>query len=253
MLSWIFAAAAVICLLYYGLLVLYAGFGTSFAALWLFFCGFFGAAAAGVWYYQRDPERMKLWLPVSLVTLCASGLIVLIVVQILIFGRIPDAAEPNLDYVIVLGARVKPEGLSRTLRLRLDKAAEYAAENPDTVFVLSGGKGADEPCTEAEAMRDYLLLRGISAEKLVLEEQSHSTVENIAYSRQTVERMAEGRSPRIGILTSNFHLYRARLIAEKQGLEDVCGIAAESDRVMFVHFCLRDGLALLKDRLMGNL
>ena len=70
---------------------------------------------------------------------------------------------------------------------------------------------------------------------------------------QTVERMAEGRSPRIGILTSNFHLYRARLIAEKQGLEDVCGIAAESDRVMFVHFCLRDGLALLKDRLMGNL
>lgn len=80
---------------------------------------------------------------------------------ILIFGRIPAAAEPSLDYVIVLGAKVKPDGsLSKTLKLRLDKALEYMKENPETMLVLSGAKGDAEPCSEADAMETYLLGQG---------------------------------------------------------------------------------------------
>ena len=71
-------------------------------------------------------------------------------------------------------------------------------------------------------------------------------------SRELIRSQARA-SQRTGILTSNFHLLRARLIASKQGLSQVSGIAAESDRVLFVHFCLRESLAILKDRLMGNL
>lgn len=284
MLVWILAAGAVICLAYYVLIAVYAGIGTAFAAVWLFLGGFLGAAAVGVRYYQKYPERIQLWIPVSLVTLCASGVVILLIMQILIFGRIPSAAEPNLDYVIVLGAHVKPEGLSNTLRLRLDKAAEYAVQNPDTVLVLSGAQGSGEPVTEASAMREYLLKQGVPDGQMLLEEQSRSTVENIAYSRILIEQDRENRRAeereaeksrhivpgaavlaekygvhpldrpaRIGVLTSNFHLYRARMIAKKQDLADVRGIAAESDKVLFVHFCLRDSLAILKDRLMGNL
>ena len=284
MLAWILAAGAVLCLAYYAIIVTYAGFGTAFSAVWLFLGIFLGAAAAGVRYYQRYPERIPLWIPVSLVTLCATGVIVLLVVQILIFGRIPSSAEPDLDYVIVLGAQVKPEGLSKTLKLRLDKAAEYARQNPDTLLVLSGAKGANEPVTEASAMREYLLEQGIEDEQMLLEERSYSTVENIAYSKILIEEDREQRHAaelkrteserrvpgaaimseklaaqmaekpaRIGVLTSNFHLSRARLIARKQGLTDVRGIASESDKVLFVHFCLRASLAILKDRLMGNL
>ena len=122
MLIWVFTAAAVLCLVYYGVIVLYAGFGTSFAVLWLLIGGFFGATAAGIHFYQKYPERVPLWLPVSFVTLCASGLMIVLVTQILIFGRIPAAAEPSLDYVIVLGAKVKPDGsLSKTLKLRLGR------------------------------------------------------------------------------------------------------------------------------------
>lgn len=290
MLIWVFTAAAVLCLVYYGVIVLYAGFGTSVAVLWLLIGGFFGATAAGIHFYQKYPERVPLWLPVSFVTLCASGLMIVLVTQILIFGRIPAAAEPSLDYVIVLGAKVKPDGsLSKTLKLRLDKALEYMKENPETMLVLSGAKGDAEPCSEADAMETYLLGQGADPDHLLKEEQSFSTVENLAYSRVMIEkrenlleqeRKAEAdrllrapgeiegvpetgaptnntpvlaRQPRVGIITSNFHLCRAAMIAKKQDYGTVYGIASEADKVLLVHFSLRDGIALLKDRLMGNL
>ena len=290
MLIWVFTAAAVLCLVYYGVIVLYAGFGTSFAVLWLLIGGFFGATAAGIHFYQKYPERVPLWLPVSFVTLCASGLMIVLVTQILIFGRIPAAAEPSLDYVIVLGAKVKPDGsLSKTLKLRLDKALEYMKENPETMLVLSGAKGDAEPCSEADAMETYLLGQGADPDHLLKEEQSFSTVENLAYSRVMIEKRenlleqerkaeadrllrAQGeiegvpetgapanntpvlaRQPRVGIITSNFHLCRAAMIAKKQDYGTVYGIASEADKVLLVHFSLRDGIALLKDRLLGNL
>lgn len=290
MLIWVFTAAAVLCLVYYGVIVLYAGLGTSFAVLWLLIGGFFGATAAGIHFYQKYPERVPLWLPVSFVTLCASGLMIVLVTQILIFGRIPAAAEPSLDYVIVLGAKVKPDGsLSKTLKLRLDKALEYMKENPETMLVLSGAKGDAEPCSEADAMETYLLGQGADPDHLLKEEQSFSTVENLAYSRVMIEKQenlleqerkaeadrllrAQGeiegvpetgapanntpvlaRQPRVGIITSNFHLCRAAMIAKKQDYGTVYGIASEADKVLLVHFSLRDGIALLKDRLMGNL
>ena len=262
MLIWVFTAAAVLCLVYYGVIVLYAGFGTSFAVLWLLIGGFFGATAAGIHFYQKYPERMPLWLPVSFVTLCASGLMIILVTQILIFGRIPATAEPSLDYVIVLGAKVKPDGsISKTLKLRLDKALEYAEENPETMLVLSGAKGDAEPCSEAEAMEAYLLGQGAAADHLLKEEQSFSTVENLAYSRVMIEKReallnrkpVPARQPRIGIITSNFHLCRAGMIAKKQNYGTVYGIASEADKVLLPHFSLRAGIALLKDRLMGNL
>lgn len=274
MLIWIFTAAAILCLIYYGVIVLYAGFGTSFAVFWLLIGAFFGATAAGIHFYQKYPERVPLWLPVSLVTLCASGFMILMVTQILIFGCIPVTAESSLDYVIVLGAKVKPDGsLSKTLKLRLDKALEYMKENPDTTLVLSGAKGEAEPCSEAEVMEAYLLEQGADAAHLLKEERSLSTVENLAYSKVLINEREQkllqessfvkkmpGNEPaktvrdlRIGILSSNFHLCRAELIAKKQKYSTIYGIASEADRVLLVHFSLRDGIALLKDRLMGNL
>lgn len=274
MLAWILAAGAAFCLAYYIVIVAYAGFGTSFACIWLLFGGFLGLTAASFRFYQKHPDRMELWIPVSMVTLCASGLVIFLVVQILMFGRIPSVAEPGLDYVVVLGASVKEDGPSKTLQLRLDKAAEYARENPGTVLVLSGAKGKGEPVSEAEAMADYLIDKGIPESQLLLEMRSASTTENLAYSRIAIDQeerqkeaerreklefgpgfagKPENKPVRIGILTSNFHLFRARMIAKKQGWEDLKGIAAESDPILFVHFCFRDSLAILKDRLVGNL
>jgi len=254
MLVWICTIGSVICLVYFLVILIYSGIGTSFAVIWLLLGAFFGAVAFGCRSYQKYPEKLMLWVPVSSVTLCATGVLVLLVVQILMFGQIPLTAEPGLDYVIVLGAGVHKDDISNTLRLRLEKAAEYARENPETVLVLSGGQGKDEPGTEAAAMQAYLIKLGVPDKQLRLEERSASTTENIAYSKILLEQGQNQTRPlRIGLLTSNFHLYRAEMIARKQGISRVYKIAAESDRVLFIHYCLRDCAAILKDRLVGNI
>lgn len=281
MLTWILAAGAAACLAYLVVIVLYSGIGTASAWIWLMFAAVLGAASWSVLRFEKHPDHILLRLPVTLVTLSGAGVVIFLVLQIMMFGRIPAAAEPALDYVIVLGAQVKPEGPSRTLRLRLDKAAEYALQNPETTLILSGGKGAGEPECEAEAMQAYLLEKGVPQWQMLLEKQSSSTLENMAYSWTMIQkeqahsheenmkrRLARGASPlpggyelgagltkpmKIGVLTSNFHLYRAMMIAKKQGITDVRGIAAGSDPVLLVHFAIRDALAILKDRLAGNL
>lgn len=256
MLVWICTIGSVICLVYFLVIFMYSGIGTSFAVIWLLMGAFFGATAFSCRYYQKYPEKLMLWVPVSMVTLCASGVLVLLVVQILMFGKIPLTAEPGLDYVIVLGAGIHKDDISNTLRLRLEKAAEYARENPETVLVLSGGQGKNEPGTEAAAMQDYLIKLGVPEKQLRLEERSASTTENIAYSKILLEqeqKQNQSRPLRIGLLTSNFHLYRAEMIARKQGFGRIYKIAAESDRVLFIHYCLRDCAAILKDRLVGNI
>lgn len=253
MLIWTLTVAAIVCFAYYGVIVTYAGLGAASASIWVLAGIFFGVSALAVQLYEKYPERIPMWIPVACVTLCASGTLVVLMILILIFGRIPATAEQDLDYVVVLGASVKKAGPSKTLKLRLDKACEYAEQNPNTILILSGAKGPDEPSSEAEAMKVYLVEQGVDEDRMVLEDRSFSTVENIAYSRLLIESRGDRKIPAVGILTSNFHLLRAKLIAEKQGMENVRGIAAESDKILFAHYCIRDCLAILKDRLMGNL
>ncbi|MCI8576162.1 MAG: YdcF family protein [Lachnospiraceae bacterium] len=251
MLVWIFSGGALVCLAYFVVIILYSGLGTNFAYIWLMLAAGLGVSAGCVHYYGEYPEKIPLRLPVTLITLCAAGAVVMILLQIMMFGRIPAVAEPDLDYLIVLGAQVKKEGPSKTLRLRLDKAAEYARQNPDTILILSGGQGSDELVSEAQAMQDYLAQAGISRSRTILENRSTSTVENIAFSRILIEE--QDRTARVGILTSNFHLYRARKVAAHQGMQNISYIASESDRILFLHFCIRDGIAILKERIVGNL
>ena len=83
---------------------------------------------------------------------------------------------PTLDYLIVLGAHVDGERLTKALYERVRKALEYLETHPETKAVLSGGKGKGEAISEAEAMRRYLIRKGISPERLLLEEKSVNTL-----------------------------------------------------------------------------
>ena len=115
------------------------------------------------------------------------------------------------------------DGPSPVLKYRLDKAVEYLNENPDTVCIVSGGQGSNEPWTEAEGMAQYLQEKGIDTARILTEDQSQTTEQNITNSKML---MKEGAS--VGIVTNNFHVFRALQIAKKYGLSDVCGIAADS-------------------------
>ena len=265
----------VLCIAYFIVIVVYAGIGTSFAFIWLCFAALLFFLVYGRWYYSRNMDRIPRWVPVSVVTTCVAGVVALAVLCVLVFLGAASSDKKNLDYVIVLGARVKEHTVSNSLKKRLDKAIEYAQENPDTILVLSGGRGPGEDVSEAEVMRQYLEYNGVRPEQLLIEDRSVSTVENIAYSKVVIEEhrnrdkkelvpltrrttsvpyaIAPDKPLEIGVLTSNFHIYRARLTAEKWGFDNVYGISADSDPVLFIHLCVRECASIVKDRLMGNM
>lgn len=269
---WILAAA---CVIYYVIIVIYSGFTTSFSFIWLVFAAACLLFALGWEYYGKHKDKVPLWMPVSGVTFGCACLFIFAVVEMMVFTGAARRDPAGLDYLIVLGARVKEDGISSSLKMRLDKAIAYSEENPGTVLVLSGGQGAGEPVSEAEAMRDYLVFNGVDEKQLILETNSASTVENIAYSRIAIEEDQAARKKRqknskmvlkpgtyeiveekpikIGVVTSNYHVFRAEQIAGKWGIPDIYGIASESDPILFPHFCVRECVAILKDKLVGNM
>ena len=275
MIDGILIVLSVLSAAYFLIISIYSGISTSFSFIWLFFCALCLFLSYGRWYYVRNMDRIPRWVPVSVVTTCIAGLAVFAVVCILVFSGVAGKDPEGLDYVIVLGARVKERGVSNSLKKRLDKAMEYSEKNPDTILVLSGGKGKDEPVSEAQAMYQYLVYNGVDPDRLLLEERSTSTVENIAFSKVVIERhraaekekapkppnamgnkeveIVEDKPLEIGVLTSNFHVFRAVRIARHWGIDNVSGIAAESDKVLFIHMCVRECASILKDRLVGNM
>lgn len=275
MIIWIAGIGAIVCLVYYGIILLYAGFSVSYSWIWLAGAGVLGLLGAGAWYRQRYPKRIPLWMSVGACTFLAASLAIFVVVEALMFWGAAGRGAENLDYVIVLGARVRGDGPSNSLKARLDKAIEYSQNNPGTLLILSGGQSAGEPVSEAQVMYDYLLYHGVPAKQMVMETVSTSTVENIAYSKVLIDQIEarrreemQSRGPAIapgpflrveekpiqtGVLTSSYHLFRAKETAEKWGISNIHGIAAKSDLILLPHLCVRECIAILKDKLMGNM
>lgn len=119
--------------------------------------------------------------------------------------------------VVVLGCRVYGERASLSMVERLDAAYEYLVEHPESKCVLSGGQGDGENITEAECMYRYLVNKGIDAARLYKEEASTTTRENLLFSKLLIEE--QGLNPVIAIATSEYHEYRAGLIAKSLDIE----------------------------------
>lgn len=231
---------------FYGWLIFLAASGSRFYLFWFFLSVSFlfleELIRHGIW------RRFPLLRGTCLLGIF-TGLLFLLVSWSLIGTEFFSRGEEKLDYLVVLGAQVRPSGPAAVLRLRLDRAFAYLSENPETLCIVSGGKGQNEPCSEAEAMRDYLLRRGISAERILLEDQSKNTRENIANSA----RLLNPERDRVGILSSDFHVYRGKAIAKKAGYREVFAVSARSNRLYLLNNMLRESLALVKDKIAGNL
>jgi uncharacterized SAM-binding protein YcdF (DUF218 family) len=150
-------------------------------------------------------------------------------------------APKNADYIIVLGARVKGTIPSLALQFRIDHAAEYLKQNPDTIAIASGGKGPGEDISEAESIKNELINHGINESRILLEDTSTTTYENIRFSKKLIPKNAE-----IGlVVTNDFHIFRAKMIANKEGL-DLSGLAAKTPIQALFKSYVREYLALTK-------
>ncbi len=150
--------------------------------------------------------------------------------------------------VIVLGCRVKEQRPSRMLRRRLDTAYGYLAENSRVICIVSGGKGSDETISEALAMKKYLVQKGLDPDRIIMEDRSASTAENLKFSMEIIDGLGLERN--VTLVTDGFHQYRAGLIAKKQGAGQVNALSARTNPRFLPTYWVRELLAIGKFKLL---
>lgn len=176
--------------------------------------------------YPRDARTLK---RIFTVILCIGLLVVGVTECIIIKASFGDPKE-HCDYMVVLGAKVRTEGPSVSLMDRIRAAKTYLDSHPDVIAVVSGGQGTDEPMTEARCMYEELVELGVDPQRIWIEDQATSTWENLNFSLNLIEEKTGTRPGKIGILSSEYHLYRASLFADACGVESV-GIPAATSRL----------------------
>lgn len=232
---YVFRVLAIFCILNLINLYIYDG-GAGMEPIWMVMtAGFFLLSFRSPYSFFFS----KKWF----VLLSLLGLIFFLGVEgmILFNGYQTDITEQS-DYIIVLGARVKGDTPSLALKYRMDKAYEYLNHHENTKAILSGGKGPGENITEAEAMRRYLTKEGIQEERLILENQSTSTVENMENSFKIIDTEQPGS--KVVVVTSRFHVLRSKMIAWDLG-RNVKGIGVKTMQYLVPNYYLREFFAVV--------
>lgn len=192
--------------------------------------------------------RKKLWLKVLLGLILAGVLAFGALFGAVLYGSY-DHIQGDPQVMIILGCQVKPWGPSVLLQDRLDKALDYLEDHPDLTIVVSGGQGPDEHISEAQCMYDYLTEHGVDGAQILLEDQSHNTVENLSYTVDLLAEAGYDTTADMMVVSNGFHLTRVRMLWSR-----VCGgdynlstLAAPSSHVPSrLKMYIREPLALVK-------
>lgn len=201
--------------------------------------------SAALWLHPSKKKQTAIQI---LAVTASAGVVILMAAM----GIITASGETNwkqaekADYAIVLGAAVQDNGTaSRIMRNRLAAAMEFMEKNPQAKVILSGGQGGDEPETEAKCMYDTLVSMGADPKRLILEDQSHTTRENLMNSMEIIRKNG-GTAQGIALITSEFHQRRAAYIADSLDIE-TCAVSAHTDRWFYrVNYTLREVFAFVK-------
>ncbi|MGN0294635.1 MAG: YdcF family protein [Lachnospiraceae bacterium] len=258
--------------MYFIFIVIYVGPRLSFHYVWLaagavFLC-VSRSLKTGSWLLIPGPLRAVL---IISVLVCMA---VFILMEVLVLSKMGAVPEKPVQYVIVLGACVRGTRVTRSLAFRLKKAAEYARAHPDCMLVVSGGQGPGEDITEAQAMSGWLEAHGIGRERILLEDRSVNTRENLLFSKEVICRYEAGKKAdiaedvctekmpydcgcreenlSIAVCSNNFHMYRAMSLARAAGKWHTEGLAAMTDPFMWLSFTVREGAALFKEVIFGH-
>lgn len=151
------------------------------------------------------------------------GIIIFVIVEGMII-MYPKKSVEKSDYILILGAGIRGENLTTTLRDRLNAAIKYMDEtNFKGNIIVSGGQGPGESITEAEAMKRYLVEEGINNNKIILENKSTNTFENFKYTKEKIKDLEESdiSNADVTVVTTDFHVLRSNIIAKRNGYENI--------------------------------
>lgn len=165
---------------------------------------------------------------------------------------IKSANDPPPDEnttVVVLGCKVKNGRPSLMLKRRLDASYKYLSEHDNVNVIVSGGQGNDESISEAQCMKEYLIEKGISKERIFMEDKSTSTKENLLFSKEII--LKEKLPEKITLVTDSFHQYRAELLAENIGIEPY-NISGYTSWYIVPTYWVREWFGIAYYSLFGN-
>ena len=190
--------------------------------------------------FGRRWRKVLIGIGVAVFVLLAAGM-----TAIGLGGRSQWEEARQSDYAVVLGAQIWGDQPSPTLQRRLNVGLEYLEENPDGILIVSGGQGPDEAYTEASIMEEYLRQQGADMDRVIQEDQASDTRENLRNSAEIAESMGlDADHPTI--ITSEFHLCRAKYIAKTLGLEP-SGLSSPTTPVLLrLNYQLREVFAFVK-------
>ncbi len=181
---------------------------------------------------------------IAFLVLLACVAVVAVVFSAMMIGAAVNRPASEDATLIVLGAKVNGRTPSLMLRGRLEVAFDYLQAHPNAVCIVSGGQGSDEACSEAEAMAEYLIAKGIPAERILLEDRSTSTFENIQYSLEIIRE--KGLSENLAIATQEFHQYRAATLARRAGAQSVGAVTCASPLHLLLCYWVRECAAICR-------
>ena len=191
----------------FGILIMY----TITAALWVY----------GLFHKQIDAFcAVGFGKVLKILFFCGMGLFCILLGFVAISGY-SNLPQGNEKAVIVLGAGLRKDVPSNLLRRRLEKAYEYHLENPEAWVVVTGGQGKDETIPEGVAMARWLENKGVPSDKIIIEDKSTSTEENLLFARQLLEEKGVSASDPVVVVTNAFHCYRGGKYAQMAGFSDV--------------------------------
>lgn len=235
-------------LIYFLCVAFFVGHGTNFYFIWLILAVVvmtFAILLKRGFFISHFP----LWIRRTFVILLCMGVMIFGIVEGFIISGFSMKGQLGADYVIVLGAQMKADGPSKALQYRLDEAIRYLNENPSSKVIVSGGQGSDEHISEAQGMYEYLVEKGIEKDRIIKEDKSVNTTQNLAFSAEYLDRERDS----VAVVTNNFHVFRAVKIAEKAGYQNVCGIAAKGEPFLQINNMMREFFGVMKDFLFGNM
>lgn len=236
---WLLSA---LCLAYSVMLILTSNFNMGNLLVWLL-----TAAVCGytIWHKPLDAWFSHGWgRGVWWVLVIGAALYVLMLGFVVVSGY-TNTATGQEKVVVVLGAGLRKDRPSLLLRYRLDKALEFAQAHPDALVITTGGQGRDEWVPEGQAMREYLIEKGLDPARVVAEEKSTSTEQNFAFAREILEERGMDPTQPIVYVTNAFHCYRGGQYAKMAGFTDARALPAGIPLRSIPTCYLREVLAIL--------
>lgn len=199
---------------------------------------------------NRYPRKLiKILSSIYRAGLFAIGIISIIILFLMIHPiktcrQLNAQTALQASHMIVLGAGLNGDQVSERLKLRLDKAMETLELNREITVIVSGGQGSDELISEAEAMKRYLIEAGIEEKRILLEDKSTSTYENLLYSKAIIDKLKPPEN--VLIVTSDFHIFRSQFIAKKIGWNTQV-LCSKSELHVLSNYMIREIPAIIND------